>query len=295
MTGAAAARTAGAAPAWTEIDWRPHVHDRQIRGRRLRYVDYGSGPVLLFVHGTGGSWQSWLENIPALGRENRVIAVDLPGFGGSEPPPVDAQVEEYSGTLVALLDDVGAEDAVVAGHSLGGLISSHLALHRPDRVRGLILVNGTGVAIGRARLALIVRSFLVFGAVFRRPGVMRAVTRRPRLRRSFLYGFLRDPAGMGAELASETIPLMVAPGLETAVRAGARASGQLPPDRIEVPTLLVWGRHDRVLRLSLAEELAAAIPDARLEVIDEAAHAPMFERPAEFNTVVAEFVREPVG
>src|SRR5262249_24621502 len=167
-----------------------------------------------------------------------------------------------------------------------------LALRCPGRVRGLVLVNGTGIGIGSARLALIVRSFILFGAIFRRPGVMRAVSRRPRLRRAFLYGFIRNPAGMPVELASETLPLMVAPGLETAVRAGARASGQRPADRTEVPTLLVWGRHDRILRLALAEELAAAIPDARLEVIDDAGHAPMFECASEFNAVVGAFARE---
>jgi pimeloyl-ACP methyl ester carboxylesterase len=284
--------TPAPSPAWIAVDWGPYVHDAQIRGRRLRYLDYGSGPALVFVHGTGGSWQSWLENIPELGRESRVIALDLPGFGGSDPPPAGSEVIEYSETVVALLDHLGVEAAVVAGHSLGGLISTDLALRHPARVRGLILVNGTGVAIGRTRLAVIVRSFLVFGALFRRPGVMRAVARRPRLRRSFLYGFVRDPAGMGAELASETIPLMVAPGLETAVRAGAHASGHLSSDQIEVPTLLLWGRHDRILRLELAEELAATIPDARLHVIDEAGHAPMFERPDEFNEAVEAFLRE---
>jgi pimeloyl-ACP methyl ester carboxylesterase len=292
MTGIAAGSAADPSAAWTRIEWGPYVHDARIRGRRLRYLDYGSGPVLLFVHGTGGSWQSWLENIPELSRENRILAPDLPGFGGSDPPAPGSEVDEYSETLVALLDHVGVEPAVVAGHSLGGLIASDLALRHPERVRGLILVNGTGIEIGHARLAVIVRTFIVFGALFRRPGVMRAISRRPRLRRAFLYGFVRDPAGMGAELASETIPLMVAPGLETAVRAGAQASGRLPPERIEVPTLLVWGRHDRILRLSLAEELAEAIPDARLEVIDEAGHAPMFECPAEFNAAVGGFVRE---
>ena len=68
MTPAGATAAAGVSPAWTEIDWRPHIHDAEILGRRLRYLDYGSGPVLLLVHGLGGSWTTWLENIPAARR-----------------------------------------------------------------------------------------------------------------------------------------------------------------------------------------------------------------------------------
>lgn len=290
MTAAPSAGTAAPVPDWTRIDWRPHLREAEIDGRRLRYLDYGSGPALLFVHGLGGSWQSWLDNIPALGRENRVIAVDLPGFGGSEPPAPDADIDAYAGALVALLDQIGAASAVVAGHSLGGLVSCRLALMHPDRVRALILVNAGGVAIGRARLAVIVRGFLAFNAVLGRPEVIRAVARRPRLRRALLSGFLRNPGEMSPELASETIPLMAAPGFETAVRMGARAAGDLGAERIAAPTLLVWGRHDRVLTLAQAEQLAAVLPDARLEVIDDAGHCPMFECSREFNAAVAAFV-----
>ena len=71
--------------AWTEVDWPEHVHDVSVLGSTTRYVDYGEGPPLLLIHGMAGSWQSWLANIPALGRHHRVITVDLPGFGGSEP------------------------------------------------------------------------------------------------------------------------------------------------------------------------------------------------------------------
>ncbi len=292
MTARGATSEAGAAPGWTGIDWRPQLREAEVLGRRLRYLERGSGPVVLLVHGLGGAWTTWLENISFLSAENRVIAIDLPGFGGSEPPPPGSAIDVYSDALASLLDQVGAETALVVGHSLGGLISCRLALTHPRRVRALALVNAGGVAMGRAQLAAIVRGFLAFNAVFSRPAVIRAFTRRPRLRRALLSGFLRDPGAMGAELASETLPLMPAPGFETAVRAGAEAAGEPGAERITVPTLLLWGRHDRVLTLAQAEALASKLPDARLEVIEEAAHCPMFERPDEFNAALAAFARE---
>lgn len=284
--------TKAGVPDWTRIDWRPQIREAQVQGRRLRYLDRGSGPAVLLVHGLGGAWTTWLENIPLLSAENRVIAVDLPGFGGSEPPPPDSGIDVYSDALAALLDRVGVETALVVGHSLGGLVSCRLALTHPDRVRALVLVNAGGVAMGRAQLAAIVRGFLAFNVVFSRPGAMRAFARRPRLRRALLSGFLRNPGAMGPELASETLPLMAAPGFETAVRAGAEAAGDPGVERIAAPTLLLWGRHDRVLTLAQAEALVSTLPDGRLEVVEEAAHCPMFERPAEFNAALGAFARE---
>lgn len=277
---------------WQEIAWARHVHDAEVLGRRLRYVDYGDGPALLLVHGLGGSWQTWLENIPHLGRTHRVLAVDLPGFGGSDPldpgTPLDARVD----ALRALLDSLGIGDVVACGHSLGGLVAGRLALAEPDRVRALILVCAGGIALSPRRLDAIVRSFLVFNAGFRRPWVSRAVARRSRLRRALLTGLVKDGRSMSPQLAAETIPLMAAPGFADTVVAGAQAAADPGTERVSAPALLVWGRHDRILPLAAARELAARMPDARLRVLEDAAHCPMFERPEEFNAIVAEFLAE---
>jgi alpha/beta hydrolase fold len=72
-------------PHWTDIDWGPSISNRLINDLRLRYLDCGSGPALVLLHGMAASWQWWLENIPTLAQHHRVIAVDLPGFGQSEP------------------------------------------------------------------------------------------------------------------------------------------------------------------------------------------------------------------
>src|SRR3990172_3219745 len=74
-------------PAWMEIDWREHLHSADVMGTRVNYVDVGQGPPILLVHGLSGCWQNWLENIPHLAQQHRVIVPDLPGFGRSSMPP----------------------------------------------------------------------------------------------------------------------------------------------------------------------------------------------------------------
>src|SRR5258705_9109883 len=77
-----------AQPSWREIDWPAHLRQAEIDGRRVNYVDIGEGdlPPADFIHGLGGCWQNWLENLPRLAEERRCIALDLPGFSESQMP-----------------------------------------------------------------------------------------------------------------------------------------------------------------------------------------------------------------
>jgi pimeloyl-ACP methyl ester carboxylesterase len=77
---------------WQSINWSGHTHDAIIRGRRIRYAEMGSGPAVILIHGQGGSWQWWLRVIPEVARHGRIIAVDLAGFGDSEPIAADDDV-----------------------------------------------------------------------------------------------------------------------------------------------------------------------------------------------------------
>ena len=103
-------------PRWTEVDWNPFIRNCLVDGLRLRYVDYGTGPALVLLHGMGASWQWWLENIPTLGRCHRVIAVDMAGFGNSEPLPPPAEMSTHAGTVLDLLGQLGVRSATVVGH-----------------------------------------------------------------------------------------------------------------------------------------------------------------------------------
>ena len=88
-------------PEWLEIDWREHLHEVELDGTRVNYVELGSGPgmAIVFVHGLSGSWQNWLENIPHFARQHRVLALDLPGFGHSPMPEWEISIESYGRLL----------------------------------------------------------------------------------------------------------------------------------------------------------------------------------------------------
>jgi len=286
------ARDVVAAPLWMSVDWGRHVRQEVVAGRRMTWVDYGEGPAVVLVHGLGGSWQTWLENLPALARDHRVIAVDLPGFGGSEPLPSPGELSGHVDTLAELLDALRIDRALVVGHSMGGLVALLFAAAHIERLYALALVGSGGIVLGPRRLAAIVRGFLLFNAVFKRPGVARAFARRPRLRHRLLALAVHDPSALSGRLAAEIIPLMAAPGFADAVVSAARVAEHVPLDAVTCPTLLVWGRQDRILPVARAEELAEALPDAHLEIIDRAGHCPMFERPAELNALLLAFAAE---
>ncbi|MFE3000560.1 alpha/beta fold hydrolase [Nocardia sp. NPDC059246] len=274
------------------FDWSAHIRDSQALGRRLRYVDVGTGSPILLLHGLGGSWQTWLQNIPALSSGYRVIAVDLPGFGKSEPLAGPVSVDDFVGALVALLDELGIGEPVVIGHSMGGLVSMRLAVTHPQRVRRLILLSAAGVELSAVRLAVINRGFAILNAFLVLPRLARSVARHPALHRPLLRRLVFDPNALPPKLAAEVIPAMRAPGFGTALRATVHAIPRMDPAGIRCPTLVVWGDRDNILPLHAAEQFVANLDDAQLEIIENAGHCAMFEHPDVFNALVLHHLAE---
>lgn len=276
-------------PDWTAIDWTPYVHEIATRGRTTRYVDYGDGPALLLIHGMAGSWQTWLANIPELGLEYRVIAVDLPGFGGSDSLPVGSRFEAYGEMLGELLDELGVQSVAVFGHSLGGLIALAFAAKMPRRVRCAVLVSGGGGELSRARLVAIQSVFHLIRFVLALP-VLRQLLRHPRMGRALIRPAVHDPRAVPAALLSQMIPSGVTSGFLDGVRLGGHGLRTLDPARVVAPVLLAWGREDRILPLRTARQLHARLSQATLLVFDEVGHCAMFEKPDEFNSAAEEFL-----
>jgi pimeloyl-ACP methyl ester carboxylesterase len=282
-------------PHWTEIDWEPSITDRLINNRRVRFLDYGTGPAVVLLHGMAASWQWWLENIPALALRHRVIAVDLPGFGHSEPLPRPAEMATHARTVLDLLAGLGIESATVAGHSMGGLVSMAMFTADPQRVRNLILVDSGGVPMSERRLAVILVGLRICVAILRRRFVRHALATKPWVRRLALRGAFRDPGVMSPALAALTMPLFGGPGSVDAVAAAGRAVNATVPESITCPVLLVWGEHDAVVPPSAAHQMHAKLPDCELAVFAGSGHSPMVEFPQQFNDLALSFINAHSG
>ena len=243
-------------------------------------LEGGDGPPVVLLHGPGESAVNWRWTIPEVVTSHRVVAPDLPAHGssGAGDEPVDADL------AVAWLDDLlertCAEPPVVVGHVLGGAIAARYAACHPGRLRGLVLVDSLGLARFRPSLR--------FGLGFVR------FTSRPSEQsfERFMDQCAYDREQLQQRMGDEW-PVFVAYNLGLARSEQTKAAGQLfrragtpriPPDELQqitVPVSLIWGRHDRALRLRIAER-ASATYGWPLHVIEDAADDPARDQPEAF-------------
>jgi len=285
----------GRAP-WLDVDWQAAQHRLEIDGREVNYCELGEGPAILFVHGLGASWQSWLEQMPEFAASHRVVAMDLPGFGYSESPREDISIEYYARWTAQFMDLLGLESAAVVGNSMGGFVSAELAIKFPERVQRLVFVSAAIFWQNRRRAQPLVQLAKLSDAVVAR-ALVRAtddIATRRRLRYAALAsaGF-RYPQYVSDELAHEMVRSArrtdgFLPALEAL--AGYDLEEELP--KISCPTLIVWGANDQLVSVKDAERLEDLIPDSRREVFKRTGHVAMLERPERFNRLLREFLAE---
>lgn len=280
---------------WKSVNWSMYTHDAIIRGRRIHYADMGSGPAALLIHGQGASWQWWLRILPTVATHGRVIAVDLAGFGESDPIAAGDDVFfEHVATIVSLLDHLGLARAVVVGHSMGGLIALQLACDHPERVSGLMLTDAGGANISPDRLRWILAGLRLGHAIFSVPWVPRVVANTRWLRTVLFAPGIHNRQSLSEHLAVEILPRMAAPGFVQSLEAGAALLNHVRPEDVACPSLVVWGARDRILPLSTGHSLISKIPDARLVVLEGVGHCPMLEAPDRFSQLLADFTCDPV-
>lgn len=233
----------------------------------------GGGHNLVFVHGAGSSHQIWLHQVQAL-RQSNVYALDLPGHGQSGGEG-RGSIGEYGDFVVAFLDALGMDQAVIAGHSMGGAVALDLALRYPVRVAGLVLVC-TG---GRLRVAPSILEGI-------RDNFLSAVS----LIGQFAYGPNAPPEAvrLGQEQLSQTAPDVVyhdfaaCDGFDVLDRLG----------EIRCPTLVISATADRLTPLKYGTYLQEHIPGARLVVIEDAGHMVMLERPEQVSQAIGKFLSD---
>ena len=290
--------TAGRAE-WLDVDWSQHRKRAVIRGRAVEYVEVGTEheDAIVFIHGLGANWQTFLENIPFFAETHHVLALDLPGFGRSEMPGEDISIPFYADVIDELLALSGIEAATLVGNSMGGFIGAEVAIRHPERAESLVLVS-PAILWGEYRRAKPLMSLarvseLTIGRflVGRAP---RMVVARPRLRHAGIWlGGIEYPHRLSRELQRELIlTIRRTEGFTPALVAFGSYHVREELPRISCRTLLVWGNKDRLVTVKHAKQLAELIPDARMEVFERTGHVAMLERPARFNRVLAEFMAE---
>lgn len=239
----------------------------------------GEGDAVLLVHGLGGGSANWCEVVPDLVRRHRVVAVDLPGHAGSEPLDAGASVDDFAAEAAAVLDAEGMEEALVAGHSFGGLVSLRLAHRRPDLVRALLLVSPAGISTG----SRIVEALVVAAATIK-PGRLAARfsdrwAGRPWYRRAvFRPWFVADADALPERAA---LGLLDAHARHANTRVAGRAmvaADPRPELHLACPALVLWGARDAQLPLDDAFEYARRLR-APLRIVADCGHLVIVERP----------------
>ena len=286
-----------AQPSWREVDWQAHLHAVEVNGRRVNYVDIGERdmPPAIFVHGLGGCWQDWLENIPRLAQERRCLALDLPGFAGSEMPHEKITISGYGETVVEFARKVGADEpADLVGNSMGGFIAAEIGISHADFARRIVLCSAAGISITNLKRRPVLTSARITAAVANIVLARReAMVKRRELRRVLLAYIVRHPSLISSDVAYQFTAGAGSPGFLPALNALTDYDFRDRLGDVKVPVLLVWGREDNLVPVEDADEFERLIPDARKVILEDTGHVPMLERPATFNELVVEFLAEP--
>ena len=252
-----------------------------------------AGRPVVFVHGFGSNTYSFRLNVDALAGRHRVFALDLKGFGlTAKPKDGRYNLTAYTEHLLAFLDMMGLERPIVVGNSMGGAAAMRLELLNPGRLGGLVLIDAAppygfyapnrpaGGPGGTAAPAAPFWSALA-----------RTLYTRERIEAG-LKGSFRDPKLVTPEMVEAYHrPITIEGGPEAmAVMFNPAPPQALPPlATLRCPTLIVWGRHDKVIPLTTSDAFLE-IPGSRRVVFEQSGHLPHEEESERFNALLSEFV-----
>ncbi|MBT2469627.1 alpha/beta fold hydrolase [Streptomyces sp. ISL-66] len=255
------------------------------------YERKGAGEPLLLLHGIGHHLQAWHPVTDILAAEHDVIAVDLPGFGVSEPLPhgVPYSLATVAAALGALTSALGVERPHVAGNSLGGLLA--LEMGRAGLTRSVTALSPAGFwTQGERRYAFAaLRAMRAGAAALPRPAVERLS--RSAVGRAALTGtiYARPGRRSPAAVVAETLALRGATGFEGTLAAGG--SVRFTDDLPGLPVTIAWGSRDRLLLRRQGVRAKQTIPGAHLVRLPDCGHVPMNDDPALVARVILDTVR----
>jgi pyruvate dehydrogenase E2 component (dihydrolipoamide acetyltransferase) len=250
-------------PGETEEDAGPAPETVEVAAGTLRFLRQGEGDPVVLLHGFGGDLEQWQLALPALADSHTAYALDLPGHGGSTK-----DVGDLAGALEQFLDAAKVGPAHFVGHSMGGLVAALVARRSPERVRSLTLIDSAGLG------EEVNPDYL--------DGFVNAESRREL--KPALEMLFADPSLVTRRMVDDVLKYKRIDGVTEGLRRlrdGLLADERVDLAELDVPVLVIWGEHDRVI----------ARPPGEVRVIERSGHSPHIESAAEVNELIRDFVK----
>lgn len=242
--------------------------------KEYKYIDEGSGEILLLLHGLFGALSNWEGVVNHFSKKYRVVIPLLPIY---EMPLKQAGLEGLQKFVEGFIELKGFDKMNLVGNSLGGHVALMYTLANPDKVKSMVLTGSSGLFENS------------MGGSFPKRGSYEYIKERVE------YTFY-DPNTATKELVDEvfettkSIPKCLR--IVAIAKSAQRHNMAKEIPKIIQPTLLVWGLNDTITPPHVAHEFNKLIPNTRLEFIDKCCHAPMMEHPEKFNVILSSFLEE---
>jgi len=252
-------------------------------GQKIQYVEAGTGPTVILLHGLGGSSVAWSFNIGPLAEKFHVVVPDQIGFGKSDKPLVNYRIRTYVDFLDQFCKQLKIERATLVGNSMGGWIAAMFTASFPDRVDKLVLVDAAGYTPPKD---FDMRTLFGLNPTTREG--MKILVSKVFYNKAFQSDAAIDQA----------IAVRLAAGdgytIKTITESIIRGEDFLDDvvKTIKRPTLIVWGRQDGLVALADGERFNKDIAGSKMVVIEQCGHVPNAEKPGEFNAALLKFLTE---
>lgn len=262
----------------------PVAKETTVFGQKIHYLEAGSGPPVILLHGLGGSTLAWQQNVGPLAEKFHVYVPDQIGFGKSDKPLVNYRIRTYVDFLDQFCKQLNIERASLIGNSMGGWIAVAFTAAFPDRVDKLVLEDAAGYSPPKD---LDLRSLYGLNPTTR--GGMKILAAKVFHNKVFLSDGAIDQALAYRMAAGDgyTINSII----DSIIRGEDFIDETVKT--IQRPTLIIWGREDGLTPLSDGQRFNKEIAGSKLVVIDQSGHVPNIEKALEFNTVVMKFLTTP--
>jgi pimeloyl-ACP methyl ester carboxylesterase len=273
-------------------------HFVDVRGARLHVAELGSGPPVLLLHGWPQHWWAWREVMPLLAGRNRVLAMDLRGFGWSEPTPRGYRKEELADDVAGVLDALAIDRVNLVGHDWGGVVGFLVCLNHSHRVERYVPMN-TGHVWPTLSLKGVPKQLgaMAYQGLLASPVLGRRINASPRIVGKVVDAITKQKDAVVPQYADEFAPRFADPARARAASQVYRTfqlyeypawvRGRYSDRRLTTPTLWLHGLSDPFFKPAMFQDIVEHADDVRIEYLPDCGHFPAEEQPE----LVAEHLR----